>query len=51
MLWTCDRRDDDNILKKAMMMEVDGNRKLERPKMTWRRQVEESVNRGVTGVS
>ena len=37
------RRDDDNILKKAMMLEVNGKRKRGRPKMTWRRQVEESV--------
>ena len=37
------RRDDDNILKKAMMMEVNGKRKRGRPKMTCRKQVEESV--------
>ena len=28
------RRDDDNILKKAMMLEVNGQRKRGRPKMT-----------------
>ena len=39
------RRDDDNILKKAMMLEVNGQRKRERPKMTRRRQVEESVKK------
>ena len=39
------RRDDDNILKKAMMMEENGKRKRERPKLTWRRQVEESVEK------
>ena len=39
------RRDDDNILKKAMMMEVNGKRKRGRPKLTWRRQVEESVKK------
>ena len=37
------RRDDDNILKKAMIMEVNGKRKRGRPRMTWRRQVEESL--------
>ena len=37
------RRDDDNILKKAMMLEVNGKRKRGRPKMTWRKHVEESV--------
>ena len=37
------RRDDTNILKKVMMMEVNGKRKRGRPKMTWRRQVEECV--------
>ena len=37
------RRDNDNILKKAMMMEVNGKRKLGRQKVTWRRQVEESL--------
>ena len=36
------RRDDDNILK-AMMVKVNGKRKRGRPKMTWRKQVEESV--------
>ena len=38
------KRDDDNILK-AMMMQVNGKRKRGRPKMTWRRQVEESVKK------
>ena len=37
------RRDDD--MKKAMMMEVNGKRKRGRPKLTWRRQVEESVKK------
>ena len=36
------RRDDDNILKKAMTMEVNRKRKRGRPKMTWRMQEEES---------
>ena len=31
------RRDDDNMLKKAMMLEVNWRRKRERPKMTRRR--------------
>ena len=39
------RREDNNILKKAMMMEVNGQRKRGRPKMTWKRQVEESVKK------
>ena len=39
------RRDNDNILKKAMMMEVNGQRKRGRPKMTWKRQVEESMKK------
>ena len=39
------RRDDDNILKKAMMMEENCKRKRGRPKLTWRRQVEESVKK------
>ena len=30
------------ILKKAMMMEENGKRKRGRPKLTWRKQVEES---------
>ena len=33
------RRYDDNILIKAMMLEVNGQRKRRRPKMIWRRQV------------
>ena len=39
------RRNDDIILKKAMMMEVNEERKRGRPKLTWRRQVEESVKK------
>ena len=39
------RREDNNILKKAMMMEVNGQRKRGRPKMTWKRQVEESAKK------
>ena len=35
------RRDDDNVLKKAMMLEANGKRKRGRPKTTWRKQVEE----------
>ena len=38
-------RRDNNILKKAMMLEVNGKRKRGRPKMTWWRQVEESVEK------
>ena len=37
------RRDDDNILKKSMMLEMNGQRKRGRPKTTWRRQVKKSV--------
>ena len=39
------RRDDDNIPKKAMMLEVNGKRKRGRPKMTRRNQVEKSVKK------
>ena len=39
------RREDDNILKKAMMMEVNGQQKRGRPKITWKRQVEENVKK------
>ena len=39
------RREDDNILKKAMMMGVNGQRKRGRPKMTWKKQVEERVKK------
>ena len=35
------RRGDDNTLKKATMLEVNGQGKGRRPKMAWRRQVEE----------
>ena len=37
------RKEDDSILKKAMMLKVNGKRKRGRPKMTWRKQVEEGV--------
>ena len=43
------RRDDSNILKKAMMPEINGDRKRGRPKMTWRRQVEECGENRVEG--
>ena len=39
------RREEDNTLKKAMMMEMNGERKRGRPKMTWKRQVKESVKK------
>ena len=39
------RRDDDNIMKKAMIMEVHGKRRRGRPKLTWRTQLEESVRK------
>ena len=39
------RRDDDNVLKKALMLEVNGQRNRERQKQIWRRQVEENVNK------
>ena len=38
-------RDNDNIMKKEMMMEVNRKRKRGRPKLTWRGQVEESVKK------
>ena len=37
MVWACDYN---NILKKAMMLKVNGKRKRGQPKMTWRKQVE-----------
>ena len=41
------RKDDNNIpvLKKAMMLEVNGKRNRGRPKMTWSRQVQEYVEK------
>ena len=39
------RRDDDSILKKAMMFEVNGPRKRGRPKQTWKKQVEENIKK------
>ena len=39
------KRDDIIILKKAVMLEVNGKRKQRRPKLTWKRQVEESVKK------
>ena len=39
------RREDDDILKKAVMMEVNGQRKRRQPKMTCKRQVEERVKK------
>ena len=39
------RRDKESILKKAMMLQVNGQRKRERPKQTWKKQVEESLKK------
>ena len=39
------RRDDDTVLKKALRLEVNGQRNRETPKQVWRRQVKESVNK------
>ena len=39
------RRDDYNILKRAMMMQVNGKRKRGRPKLTWRRLMEENAKK------
>ena len=35
------RREDGCILRRALYFEVEGQRKTERPKMTWKKQVEE----------
>ena len=37
------RRDDDNVLRVAMNIEVSGKRKRGRPKKTWKKQVEEET--------
>ena len=39
------RRDDESILKKATMFEVNGPRKRGRPKQTWKKQVEENIKK------
>ena len=39
------RRDEDGILKKAVMLQVNGQRKRGRPKKTWKRQVEERLKK------
>ena len=35
------RREDGNVLRRALDFEVEGQRKKGRPKRTWKRQVEE----------
>ena len=39
------RRDEESILKKAMMLQVNGQRKVRRPKQTWKRQVGKSLKK------
>ena len=39
------RKDDGNVLKKASMLEVNGQRNRGRLKQIWRRQVEENANK------
>ena len=39
------RKDDGNVLKKALMLEVNGQRNRGRLKQIWRRQVKENANK------
>ena len=39
------RRDEESILKKVTMLQVNGQRKRGRPKQIWKRQVEESLKK------
>lgn len=39
------RSDDGHVLRRALEFEVKGRRRGERPKMTWRKQVEEECRR------
>ena len=39
------RRDDDSVLRVALNLEVTGKRKRERPKKTWKKQVEEETEK------
>ena len=39
------RRDNDNVLRVALNLEVSGKRKRGRPKRTWRKQVEEETEK------
>ena len=38
-------KNEESILKKAMVLQVNGQRKQGRPKQTWKRQVEESLKK------
>ena len=38
-------RDNDSVLKVALDLEVSGKRKRERPKKTWKKQVEEETEK------
>ena len=39
------RRDDDSVLRVALDLEVNGNRKRGRPKKTWKKQVKEKTEK------
>ena len=39
------RRDDDSVLRVALNLKVSGKRKRERPKKTWKKQVEEETEK------
>ena len=39
------RRDDDSVLRVALNLEVSGKRKQERSKKTWRKQMEEEIEK------
>ena len=39
------RRDNDNLLKRTLMLEMKGQRRRGKPRQRWRRQVEENTKR------
>ena len=39
------RRDEESILKKAIILQMNGQRKRGRPKQIWKKQVEESLKK------
>ena len=45
MFWSCKRRDENSILRKAMGLEVEGRRPVGRPKKTWSKVVEEDMRK------
>ena len=45
MVWSCTRREENSIVRRAMELEVEGRRPVGRPKKTWSKVVKEDIRK------